>query len=117
MIIIHGRNIAPQDIEQAVMETSDLIRPGCVAAFSVDVQTNTGETEEQIVVVTEIRDEMLKESKQKNEARLKELCEKLQSAIMEEAQIICPEIIILKSKTISKTTRFVKKITKKINNK
>jgi acyl-CoA synthetase (AMP-forming)/AMP-acid ligase II len=36
LIIIRGRNIAPQDIEYSVQNASELIRPGCVAAFSVD---------------------------------------------------------------------------------
>jgi acyl-CoA synthetase (AMP-forming)/AMP-acid ligase II len=36
LIIIRGRNIAPQDIEHSVQNASELIRPGCVAAFSVD---------------------------------------------------------------------------------
>lgn len=36
LVILHGRNIAPEDIEHAVEEAHDAVRPGCVAAFSVD---------------------------------------------------------------------------------
>jgi acyl-CoA synthetase (AMP-forming)/AMP-acid ligase II len=33
LIIIRGRNVAPQDIEHVVTNLNDQIRPGCVAAF------------------------------------------------------------------------------------
>ncbi|MFQ5984069.1 MAG: fatty acyl-AMP ligase [Alphaproteobacteria bacterium] len=49
LIIIDGRNHYPQDIEFTVERSHPSLRPGCCAAFSVDVAR-----EEQLVVVGEI---------------------------------------------------------------
>ncbi|MEM1168085.1 MAG: fatty acyl-AMP ligase [Cyanobacteria bacterium P01_H01_bin.35] len=49
VIIINGRNHYPQDIEWTVEQSHPLIRPGCIASFSVEV---TGE--ERLVVVAEV---------------------------------------------------------------
>ncbi|MFE3317495.1 SDR family NAD(P)-dependent oxidoreductase [Nocardia sp. NPDC059195] len=50
LLIVDGRNLHPQDLEQSVELAHDNIRPGGVAAFSVD----TGETEG-VVIVAEVR--------------------------------------------------------------
>lgn len=42
MIIVDGRNHYPQDIEATVEEVHPLIRPGCVAAFSVETRDSEG---------------------------------------------------------------------------
>ncbi|MFT3803426.1 MAG: AMP-binding protein [Burkholderiaceae bacterium] len=52
LIIIHGRNHYPEDIERTVWASHPAFRPGCGAAFSVDV----GE-EERLVVVQELNRE------------------------------------------------------------
>ncbi|MGK7920745.1 MAG: fatty acyl-AMP ligase [Trichodesmium sp.] len=49
VIIINGRNHYPQDIEWTVEQSHPLIRPGCIASFSVEV-----EGEERLVVVAEV---------------------------------------------------------------
>ena len=49
VIIIRGRNHYPQDIESIVEASHESIRPGCVAAFGVDV-----DGEERLVVVAEV---------------------------------------------------------------
>jgi len=51
LIIIHGRNHYPQDIELTVERSSPLLRPGCGAAFSVEV-----DGEERLAVVYEVND-------------------------------------------------------------
>ncbi len=48
LIIIAGRNHYPQDIESAVEQCHPSLRPGCTAAFSVEV-----EREERLVVAAE----------------------------------------------------------------
>lgn len=51
LVIIAGKNYYPEDIEIAISEAcSSEVRPGCVAAFSVDIGD-----EETLVVVFEIR--------------------------------------------------------------
>lgn len=49
LIIIRGRNHYPQDIEETVQKAYPGLRPGCSAAFSVDV-----DGEESLVVVQEV---------------------------------------------------------------
>ncbi|HEU4322800.1 MAG TPA: amino acid adenylation domain-containing protein [Roseiflexaceae bacterium] len=49
LIIIRGRNHYPQDIELTVERSHPALRPGCTAAFSVEV-----DGEEQLVIVQEI---------------------------------------------------------------
>ncbi len=49
VIIINGRNHYPQDIEWTVEQSHPLIRPGCIASFSVQVAG-----EERLVVVAEV---------------------------------------------------------------
>ncbi|MGH9362673.1 MAG: fatty acyl-AMP ligase, partial [Thermoanaerobaculia bacterium] len=49
LIILRGRNLYPQDIERTAEGSHPALRPGCGAAFSVDV-----EGEERLVVVQEL---------------------------------------------------------------
>ena len=49
LIIINGRNHYPQDIERTIEQSCAGIKPGCVAAFAVEI-----EGEEQLVTVQEI---------------------------------------------------------------
>jgi amino acid adenylation domain-containing protein len=52
LVIIHGVNHYPQDIELTVERCHALLRPGCGAAFSVEI-----EGQEQLVVVQEIAEQ------------------------------------------------------------
>jgi len=52
LIIIHGRNHYPEDIERTVWASHPALRPGCGAAFPVDVNG-----EERLVVVQELNRE------------------------------------------------------------
>lgn len=49
LVILHGRNIAPEDIERSVEAASPAVRPGCVAAYAVD-----HDGEERLVVSVEV---------------------------------------------------------------
>jgi amino acid adenylation domain-containing protein len=51
LILIHGENYYPQDFEITVSEAHPKIRPGCAAAFSIEIAEN-----EQLAIVTEIKD-------------------------------------------------------------
>jgi acyl transferase domain-containing protein/acyl-CoA synthetase (AMP-forming)/AMP-acid ligase II/acyl carrier protein len=50
LIIVHGQNISPQDIEWTVQAAHPALKPECGAAFSVEI-----EGEERLVVVQEIQ--------------------------------------------------------------
>ena len=52
LIIIDGRNVYPQDIELTVEQSHPAMRPGCCAAFSVDV--NEGRPQERLIVAAEV---------------------------------------------------------------
>ena len=51
MMILHGRNIYPMDIERAAESSNQELRPGCSAAFSVP-----GDEGEELILCAEVRD-------------------------------------------------------------
>lgn len=53
LIIVGGRNYYPQDIEATAEASSDLLRPGCSAAFTIDPTHGGGE---EVALVAELRD-------------------------------------------------------------
>jgi thioester reductase-like protein len=66
LIIIAGRNIYPQDVEQTAENTDPAnLRPGCNAAFSVDVNGD-----ERLVIVQEIQRRLKNESQEWANRRL-----------------------------------------------
>ncbi|HEX2224310.1 MAG TPA: AMP-binding protein, partial [Thermoanaerobaculia bacterium] len=54
LIILRGRNHYPQDIERTVEESHPAVRPGAVAAFSVEA--GDGDSEERLVIALELED-------------------------------------------------------------
>jgi acyl-CoA synthetase (AMP-forming)/AMP-acid ligase II len=57
LIIVGGRNYYPQDIEATAESTSDLLRPGCCAAFSLDSRAGLeGGGTEEVALIMELRD-------------------------------------------------------------
>ena len=53
LIIVGGRNYYPQDIEATAQSAVDSLRPGCVAAFSVDP---VGASGDDVALVAELRE-------------------------------------------------------------
>ncbi|WP_158616584.1 non-ribosomal peptide synthetase [Corallococcus sp. CA054B] len=49
LIILRGRNLYPQDVESTTVRVHSALRPGCTAAFSVEL-----EGEERLVIVQEV---------------------------------------------------------------
>ncbi|GIX29875.1 MAG: acyl-CoA synthetase [Porticoccaceae bacterium] len=76
LIIIHGRNIWPQDLEQ-VCESQPEVRPGDAVAFSVG-----GDGGDEVCVV-------LVQSKEQDEGRRRELVERLTRLLREELSLDC----------------------------
>jgi thioester reductase-like protein len=64
LIIVRGLNYYPQDIE-AIVETDDRVRKGCVAAFAVD-----GASCEELVVVAEVKNRKALPDARELDARL-----------------------------------------------
>ena len=91
LIIIRGRNHHPQDIEFTVEKCHPALRPGCGAAFSVDV---TGE--EQLIVVQEIERGQISE--------LNSVMEAIRTAVADEHEVQLHAIVLLKSGSVPKTS-------------
>jgi hypothetical protein len=92
VIISHGANFYPQDIEFAAQEGSVAVRPGCVAAFSTSETSNDGELE----VVFEIRTSSEKEAF--------DVVTAVQLAVARDAGLLPVRVCAIKEKTIPKTT-------------
>jgi acyl-CoA synthetase (AMP-forming)/AMP-acid ligase II len=97
LIIIRGRNIYPQDIEDSVRAVHPMLRPGGVAAFAVDA----GEGEdagERLVLAVEVRDE--------REAAVEApaIASAVRNAIVEQHAIPPWRIVVGRSGTVAKTT-------------
>lgn len=99
LIIIAGRNYYPQDIEATAEATSDILRPGCSAAFTIDVAHEGGE---EVALIMELKDVP------GNSADIQSLCDPLadqiKSAINQEHSLGITQILFLKTKTVPKTS-------------
>lgn len=99
LIIVAGRNYYPQDIEATAEATSDQLRQGCSAAFTIDVSRTGGE---EVALVMELREVP------GNNAGIQQLCDpladKIKSAINQEHSLGLSQIIFLKTKTVPKTS-------------
>jgi amino acid adenylation domain-containing protein len=90
LIIIRGQNHYPQDIEYTVERCHPSLKPGCGAAFSID---DAGE--ERLVVVQEVDD---------NQPLTDSDIERICRAIAHEHEIQAHAVLLIKPKTISKTS-------------
>ncbi|KAL2470487.1 4-coumarate--CoA ligase [Abeliophyllum distichum] len=103
LIIVAGRNIYSSDIENTVESSSELIRPGCCAAVGVpkEILLSKGisvhEITDQVglVVIAEIREV---------KPVLKEIMRQIQTCVAEEHGIVAASIVLIKPRSISKTT-------------
>ena len=97
MLILAGRNIYPQDIEDCMQDIGGSIKPLAVAAFAVDIKSGVS-TEEKLVLLVDIRN--LTGTQQ----QLEQFAQKLQRAVLEAHQIPCHAIVIAPLGTVLKTT-------------
>jgi acyl carrier protein len=95
LVIIRGRNHYPQDIERTI-EADTNFRPGCSAAFSVDIKSGDSEHSEGLVVVAELRDP----SKVDHVQTVKDM----RNAIAQTHGVELHTAVLLKPKTVPKTT-------------
>lgn len=92
LIIIRGRNVVPQDVEASIERAHDHVRPGCTAAFSIEKNQ-----EETLVLVAEVKNGSSKEI-------CEEVCREIVKVVLSEHQLRCEAIVLLRQKTIPKTT-------------
>src|SRR6185369_15408628 len=93
MLIVRGRNLHPQDLELCAERAHPAVRPGCVAAFAVDVAG-----EERAALVAEVDPARL------GGDALDELLRKLRLAITEEFDILVHDLALIQPKSIFKTS-------------
>lgn len=109
LIIIGGRNLYPHDIELTVEQSHPAIRPGCCAAFSVDVAD-----EERLIVVAEVegryrpeRDQQGEELRSHPKGRLlldvETVVRALRRAVAEEHDVRVHTVVLLRAGRIPKT--------------
>ncbi|KAK4408231.1 Long-chain-fatty-acid--AMP ligase FadD26 [Sesamum angolense] len=98
-----GRNIYSSDVEKTVENSCQLIRPGCCAAIGIpkEILLSKGitisEVSDQVglVVIAEVREV---------KSVLKEALRQIQTCVAEEHGVMVASIVLIKPKTISKTT-------------
>ncbi len=91
LIIIRGRNHYPQDIELTVAGSQPVLRPGCGAAFSVDVTE-----QERLVIVQELR--------WTADVDLDGVIDGIRQAVAERHELEAYAVVLLPPKTIPKTS-------------
>lgn len=92
IMIIRGRQYAPQDIEYSVQNAHEVIKKGNIAAFSVDI-----DSVERLVIVAEL-------STEPGSDACDQLINKMIRTISDEYQLAVYEIVLIKPKSIPKTT-------------
>lgn len=110
LVIIGGRNLYPHDIELTVEQSHPALRPGCCAAFSVDVAD-----EERLIVVAEVerRYQPVDRCPQDREARsdpkvrplldVEAVVRSIRRAVAEEHDVRVYTVVLLKTGRIPKT--------------
>ncbi|MDP2313674.1 MAG: AMP-binding protein, partial [Pseudomonadota bacterium] len=93
LIIVRGRNVYPQDVEDSVRLAHAAIRPGGIAAFSTD----DGGTE-RVVVLVEARE------KKTSRASALEMAKAVRRAMAEEHQLACDVVAVMEPGGVLKTT-------------
>ncbi|HVF89383.1 MAG TPA: AMP-binding protein, partial [Blastocatellia bacterium] len=91
LLIIRGRNHYPQDIEQTVEKSHASLRPGCGAAFPIEV-----DGEEKLVIV--------QEADSRKAASTTEIIECIRRAVGEKHEIQPHAVVLVKPWSIPKTS-------------
>jgi acyl-CoA synthetase (AMP-forming)/AMP-acid ligase II/7-keto-8-aminopelargonate synthetase-like enzyme/acyl carrier protein len=93
LIIVRGRNHYPQDVEFTAEQSHGALRPGCCAAFSVDV----GEGE-RLVIVNEL------ERSRAKSANSDEVAAAVRSAVADRHELEVHTVVLVRTGSIPKTS-------------
>lgn len=93
LIIVHGRNLIPQDLEQTVENCDRVIRPAFVAAVSVDAGGG-----ERVVIAAEIRREA------RHELDAEAVITRIRRAVAAEHAVEVSAVVLLRPGTLPKTS-------------
>ncbi|TWP46768.1 AMP-binding protein [Lentzea tibetensis] len=86
LIIQHGRNLYPQDLERTAEEAHPGLRPGCGAAFTV------GDDDEKLVLVQEVVDEAV------------DAGPAVAAALAADHEVSLHELVLIRTRSVPKTT-------------
>ncbi|XP_047319723.1 uncharacterized protein LOC124923793 [Impatiens glandulifera] len=103
LVIVGGRNIYPSDVEKTVENSSEFLRPGCCAVIGVpeEILLAKGLSHPEnsdtvgLVVIAEVREE---------KPVPREVIERIHAHVAEEHGVTIASIVLVKPRTISKTT-------------
>ncbi|MCP3959128.1 MAG: fatty acyl-AMP ligase [bacterium] len=98
LIIVRGRNLYPQDLEESVFSSHPLVRPGRAVAFSAPAGSSATDAGERIVVMTEVH------SKKVSNHELDEVVHAARTSVQREHGISCDVLLIARPGEILKTT-------------
>lgn len=93
MVIIHGRNYYPQDIEYIAEKSHPALRPNASAAFSITIND-----EEKLVVVAEVERTAIRG------LDVQAVCDEIRQHIAEEMELAVYGIMLLRTASILKTS-------------
>jgi acyl-CoA synthetase (AMP-forming)/AMP-acid ligase II/acyl carrier protein len=91
LIILRGRNHYPQDLELTAERSHPALRPGCGAAFPVDL-----DGEERLVIALEVE--------RRRGLDLEEVTAAVRRAVAEEHEVQVHQVVLLRAGTIPKTS-------------
>jgi acyl-CoA synthetase (AMP-forming)/AMP-acid ligase II/AcrR family transcriptional regulator/acyl carrier protein len=91
LIILRGRNLYPQDLEACVERAHPALRPGCGAAFSIQLAAG-----EALVVAQEIRKD--------TDADPRDVIAAVRRALLREEGLRCHGVLLLRAGSIPKTS-------------
>ncbi|MES1243434.1 MAG: amino acid adenylation domain-containing protein [Acidobacteriota bacterium] len=92
LVILRGRNHYPQDLELTAELAHPALRPGCGAAFSVDL-----EGEERLVIVQELE-------RRAGDGDASEVADAIREAVAGEHEVQVHEVVLIRAGTIPKTS-------------
>ena len=98
LIILRGRNLYPQDLELTAERSHGDLRPGCGAAFAVEV-----EGEERLVIVQEVERDAEKRW-QKGTGSAAEVAEAVRRAVATEHEAAIHAVVLLRAGSVPKTS-------------
>ena len=98
LIIVRGRNLYPQDLEESVFSSHPLIRPGRAVAFAATGLSEAGEDREQVVVMLEVY------SKKVAPGEIDDVVAAVRSSVRRDHGIACDTILVAPPGEILKTT-------------
>lgn len=102
LIILDGFNHYPQDIEITVERSHPVLRPGCSAAFSIDVKER-----EQLVVVAEVaKPKYFAELENEGKVKLTEdlITRSIVKAVSRQHDLRVHDVVLLKPGSVPKTS-------------